>query len=626
MLDLLKKHFGYDQFRPLQGEIIEHCVAGKDALVLMPTGGGKSLCYQLPALKFPGLTVVISPLIALMKDQVDSLRANGISAAYLNSTLPFAEAMRIEDQARRGELKLLYLAPERLSAPRTQDFLKTIPISLFAVDEAHCISEWGHDFRPDYRNLKMIRDLFPAVPVLALTATANPRVRDDIRVQLKLEKGRVFQSSFNRDNLTYRILPKKKAMDQLVAELKTRPNQAIIIYCFSRKGAEKTAADLNANGFKAAAYHAGLTPTVRSKIQERFINDQVPIIAATIAFGMGIDKPDVRLVVHMDLPKSVEGYYQETGRAGRDGLASDCFLFYSAGDRWKQEFFIREMTDYREQMRARQQLEEMTRFCELTTCRRKFLLAYFGEVWPEDKCSACDVCLPARIAPSMEKTSGTASKAAKSGEEFDSELFEELRSLRRRLAEQQGVPPYVIFGDRTLQEMCRRFPQRLESMAGIFGVGREKLSKYGSEFMEVIVKYAEENNISEKEEEKQVTTTVFKPTKRALTETVLASVNLLKGRKDIEEIAAMRHLAVGTVLAHLEKAVEEGVALEVSHVVRPAEDRVKKIQEAFRSVGGYALSPIVQKLGADYSFDEVRLVRLLLRTKKPSGGSVSGSV
>ncbi len=611
MLELLKRHFGYEKFRPLQAEIIGHCMAGKDCLVLMPTGGGKSLCYQLPALKFPGLTVVISPLIALMKDQVDALRANGIPAAFINSSLTPTEIMRVEDEARRGKLKLLYLAPERLAMWSVAQFLQTLDISLFAVDEAHCISEWGHDFRPEYRNLHSLRRLSPKTPMMALTATANPRVRDDIVAQLQLGSGHIFQSSFNRANLTYRVTPKKKAFDQLLGEIRERPGESAIIYCFSRKGTEKVAADLRANGVNAAAYHAGLSAAERSRVQEGFIRDRVPVIAATIAFGMGIDKPDVRLVVHLDLPKSIEGYYQETGRAGRDGLPSDCLLFYSAGDRFKHEYFIREMGDEAEKARARRQLQDITTYAEMRGCRREYLLTYFGEEWTENNCGACDFCLPPRVRQPAKSVSDAA--------DFDGELFEELRALRRELAEQRGVPPYVIFGDKTLQEMARNFPQSLDSLANVFGVGKEKLAQYGGRFLRVICEYAESKGI----EEHVPTTTVFKskpkPTvKRAISETVFATVQLFQGKKSLEQIALQRKLAVGTVLQHLEEAQQRGMELDVSRVDFP-EGRLKTIAAAFRKAGTGMIVPVRAILGESYGYDELRLARILIKAGRNGG-------
>ncbi|MFH1620467.1 MAG: RecQ family ATP-dependent DNA helicase [Patescibacteria group bacterium] len=602
MLELLKKHFGYDAFRPLQQEIVEHCVSGADALVLMPTGGGKSLCYQLPALKLNGLTVVISPLIALMKDQVDALRVNGIVAEYLNSTLPPSEVVRVETLAKSGRLKLLYLAPERLAISGVRQFLQTLRISLFAIDEAHCISEWGHDFRPDYRNLDLLRQYFPGVPVIALTATANARVKADIVHHLKLDQGRIFQSSFNRPNLNYHVRPKKKAFDQLLREVRKRPDQAIIIYCFSRKGTEKIAADLVANGIKAAAYHAGLRPNERSRVQERFIRDQVPVIAATIAFGMGIDKPDVRLVVHMDLPKSVEGYYQETGRAGRDGLPSDCLLFYSAGDRIKHEFFIREMEDRAERECARTQLQEVMRYGELRSCRREFLLKYFGETWSGHSCDACDICVPRIESEPMGEVSI----------EFDQELFEKLRSLRRQLADSFHVPPYMIFGDKTLQEMARIYPQSTESLSRIYGVGGRKLGQYGPGFLEIIRTYSKERGLSEQNVPPAVIRR-SKPSVRALGETVQETVRLFEKKITLERIALMRRLSFGTVLQHLEKALDQGKKLDVSHVVFSTPNRLARIKEAFQKTGNDMLTPVRNLLGKEYSYDEIRVTRLLIK-------------
>lgn len=603
MLHLLKKHFGYDGFRPLQTDVIEHCLAGQDALVLMPTGGGKSLCYQLPALKFPGLTLVVSPLIALMKDQVDALRANGIPAAFMNSSLSPFEIARTETLAQRGELKLLYLAPERLAMPHVRAFLKTLPISLLAVDEAHCISEWGHDFRPDYRNLKTLRYLFPETPVMALTATANARVRNDIVVQLALQRGKIFQSSFNRPNLTYRVLQKKQAFKQLVKEIRERPGQAVIIYCFSRKGTEKVAKDLKTNGISAAAYHAGLTSDKRTRIQNDFIRDRVPVIAATIAFGMGIDKPDVRLVVHMDMPKSIEGYYQETGRAGRDGLPSDCILFYSRGDRFKHEYFIRAMESPEEKLRARLQLQEISSYAEQKVCRRKRLLEYFGEKWHEKNCGACDICLPPREVAQTERAPAS---------EFDRELFEKLRTTRRVLAEEHRVPPYIIFGDRTLQEMAHYYPQSLTSLANVFGVGKEKLTQYGEIFLGDIREYAQAKGLEERDIS-SMRTPERKPVLLAASDTVQETTRLFAEKKTVEEIAQQRSLVIGTILQHLEKALDEGEELDASHQIFPSMERFNRIAEAFKKTGNQMLAPVRTRLGASYSYDEIRLARFLLR-------------
>ena len=388
-IDILQSRFGYDSFRPLQEEVISNVLEGMDSLVLMPTGGGKSLCYQIPGLMFDGVTLVVSPLIALMKDQVDALNANGIPARFINGTLSSSEIEAVQELALRGEVKILYAAPERLAQPGFRRFLQRLRPSLIAIDEAHCISEWGHEFRPDYRNLRAVRQDFPGIPVIALTVTATERVRRDIVEQLGLEQGKVFRSSFNRPNLTYSVHPKGNYLGLMLSLLRSRRDQSSIIYCFSRRETE----ELNARGLSARPYHAGLEPEVRRQTQEDFIRDRTPIIVATIAFGMGIDKPDIRLVVHHSLPKSLEGYYQETGRAGRDGLPAECVLLYSYADRAKQDCFINQIEDDNEQENARQRLDRMAQYAELPACRRRYILEYFGERWEEDNCGGCDVCL-----------------------------------------------------------------------------------------------------------------------------------------------------------------------------------------------------------------------------------------
>ena len=393
-LDVLKTHFGYDRFLPLQEEIISNVLGGNDTLALLPTGGGKSACYQVPALCLDGLTLVVSPLIALMKDQVDGLKADGIAAEFLNSTLSLSEAARVRSQAATGELKILYVAPERLPLPEFRSFLLNLHVRLIAIDEAHCISEWGHDFRAEYRNLKALRLDFPDVPVIALTATATEQVQEDIIAQLGLQNTKTFQASFNRCNLTYTVRTKSRgAFDALVTLRRKHENGAAIIYCGSRKDTERLADDLSERGMVALPYHAGLDNSVRRTTQEKFINGEVSTVVATIAFGMGIDKPDIRLVVHYDLPKTIEGYYQETGRAGRDGLPSECVLFYSYADRRKQDYFVNQIEDQTQQETARNKLAQTIRFCELQTCRRKYLLEYFGEPTKWQNCAGCDICL-----------------------------------------------------------------------------------------------------------------------------------------------------------------------------------------------------------------------------------------
>ena len=605
---LLKAHFGYDEFRAHQEPVIANALAGRHSLVIMPTGGGKSLCYQLPALATDGLTLVVSPLIALMKDQVDGLRANGVPAACINSGLAFAEQAEARRKALAGELKLLYAAPERVNAPDFLQFLAGLRLSLIAIDEAHCISEWGHDFRPDYRKLANLRGIFPNVPVMALTATATERVRQDIVRQLRLGDCERFVSSFDRSNLTYTVKPKQRAWEDLLELLAARKGEPAIVYCFSRRETEELAERLTANGHRALAYHAGLDADARRGAQERFIDGEVPVVTATIAFGMGIDKPDVRLVVHDTLPKSIEGYYQETGRAGRDGEPSECVLFFSEGDPAKHRYFIQRMEEGDAQERASRQLREMADYARLRSCRRKHLLAYFGEAMDGDACGRCDNCLEERqeaditvIAQKMlsavirtgeqygaayvgnvllgggdkriaerghdrlsvygivsdydrsglravaeemtrngllERGEQAALKATPAGREwlrerrsliveasagafaprrapprqpalrpsapagtpgatpagspgatapeFDAALFASLRTLRRRIADEEGVPAFVVFSDATLRALAARKPSTREAMLRVSGVGPAKLSRYAEPFLQAI--------------------------------------------------------------------------------------------------------------------------------------------
>ena len=697
-------------------------VLGKDhCLVLMPTGGGKSLCYQLPALCLDGLTLVVSPLIALMKDQVDALRANGIPAAYVNSSLPASEIGSIHTAALMGRIKILYIAPERLTVPGFVSFLDSVSVSLIAIDEAHCISEWGHDFRPDYRNLKALRARFPDVPCIALTATATERVREDIVTQLEIPDGKTFLSSFNRKNLTYTVLPKSDRFGELLKLLSKHKGESAIIYCFSRKGTEELVADLADEGLNALPYHAGLDPRIRRTNQERFIRDETPIIVATIAFGMGIDKPDGRLIVHYDMPKSVEGYYQETGRAGRDGLPSDCVLFYSPGDRSKQEYWIGQMEDEEEQDRARRKLDGMVEYSELTRCRRAYLLRYFGEEFDEQNCGGCDFCLAdmeefdatvitQKILSAVIRTEerfgvshlanvlrgsrakrvietghdklsvyGIARDFSKdeitsisrqlvdegllakekgeyptlsitaSGREFlqsratlrltrkkesraerkrsvdssldyDRGLFELLRDLRRTLAEERRVAPYMVFGDVSLVQMAYFVPQSRESFSRITGVGANKLEEYGEIFVKHIREYAENHGLEEREQspEPRKSRSARRPGS-----TYSKTLGLFRQGLTIDEIATQRGLSPGTIIGHLERLATHGERIDVRRQLEPERfDRIR--QELERSETSW-LSEIRDALGDGYSYDEIRLVRLHLQ-RSPNNSRESRSM
>lgn len=709
MLNLLKTHFGYDKFLPLQEEIIRRVMSRKDAFVLMPTGGGKSLCYQLPALLLPGLTLVVSPLIALMKDQVDALKANGIAAEFINSSLTRTEISQIQARAQQGKLKIIYAAPERLILPDFQDFLQTVKVSLIAIDESHCISEWGHDFRPDYRNLIILRNTFPEVPAIALTATATPKVREDIISQLSLHRAQIFVSSFNRPNLSYAVLPRRDSYDQLVNLLKGPRNESAIIYCFSRKDTEHLAADLCAAGLKALPYHAGLESEERRINQEKFIRDEVQIIVATIAFGMGIDKPDVRLVIHHHLPKSIEGYYQETGRAGRDGLPGKCILFYAPGDAIKQQFFIKKMEDEGERENAYRKLNQMVEYCELATCRRSHLLSYFGEDYRPERCKGCDNCLsPGDEFDATIITQKVLSAIIRTGQQYgisyiidllrgeknnkiiernhdklsvhaivndfskeglrhiisqlmarrliekkgerypilelsqrardflknretihlakvksvvrfspaknaapavhDTELFERLRALRKKIADEKKVPPFVIFGDRSLLQMALYLPQREENFARINGVGQEKLRQYGQVFMEVIRAYARERHLPEKEvpggpvRQHRVTRlgSTYQETKR-----------LVLKKTSLEKMASLRGVSPGRIISHIEKLLNAGEKLDIDYL-RPAPERFDKIKAAFQESGGTVLGPVREILGGQFSIVELKIARLFL--------------
>ena len=598
--EALERWFGFPSFRPSQEAIVRDVLAGRDVFALLPTGGGKSLCYQLPAVLTAELTVVISPLIALMKDQVDALETGGIPATALNSSLGWAELRRRVDGLERGEYKLLYVAPERLTLPGFSEDLRRWGVGRFVVDEAHCISEWGHDFRPEYRRIAPLRERFPDVPFCAFTATATARVRDDVVAQLGLRRPAVHVASFDRANLTYRVLHAPRSADSLVRWLRARPDEESgIVYCGSRANSDKLAELLSSAGIPALAYHAGLESAARAQRQEAFIRDDVRVMCATIAFGMGIDKSNVRFVVHWDVPRSLEGYYQETGRAGRDGLPAECAWFFAYGDVARIERFVEEKPEG-ERAAAREQLERVKRFAYSNECRRRELLAYFGETYPHARCENCDNCLQPRraydattdaqkllsciyrvreahgygvgiahvidvlvgaktekverwyhdrlstygigkdrdrrawrhladellrlgliaqdaarhnvvsltdagkralagrtpievreaVAPLAPRRGRAAPGPAAAGEDYDRELFAALRMLRREIAVERDVPPYIVFSDAVLRAMARDVPLTPAQLRAISGVGEKKLADFGARFLAAIAAHA----------------------------------------------------------------------------------------------------------------------------------------
>ena len=502
MRKILQKYFGYSEFYPLQEGIIGDVLNCQDVLVLMPTGGGKSLCYQLPAVINDGITVVISPLISLMKDQVDDLMSIGVPAASINSTLDYNRVSKIKSELVKKHIKLLYVAPERIMIPDFFNFLQRLNISLIAVDEAHCISEWGHDFRPEYRKLNLLKTNFPATPLIALTSTAIPQVQNDIVNQLNMKNSKIYKASLNRKNLFYQIRPKKEMYHHLLQYIKSHPGDSGIIYCQSRKSVDSLSGNLQREGIRALPYHAGLPSDERAENQEKFVKDDVEIITATIAFGMGIDKPNVRYVIHCDMPKSIEGYYQETGRAGRDGIKSDCILFFSYGDKIKHEYFIKQIENEQYRQIAYKKMRQIINFCTSEKCRRKYLLDYFGEKHDVHNCCMCDVCSPVDKVEivSYPKSKVKVSKAKISFDRsgVDQKLFEILRALRKDIADKEKVPPYIVFSDVALKEMSMRYPRDIEGFKKINGVGDIKLKKYGSIFLEKIIFHCRISNIKPK--------------------------------------------------------------------------------------------------------------------------------
>lgn len=711
-LEILQQYFGYDNFRLEQANAVENVINKKDTFVLMPTGGGKSLCYQVPALVLEGTTIVISPLIALMKDQVDALRVNGISAAYINSSMSSFEQNDTLNQLKNGQLKLLYVAPEKLSADNGAflKLLNEINISLFAVDEAHCVSHWGHDFRPDYLFLNGIKNQFPNIPIIALTASADEITRKDIIKQLNIQEPLVLISSFDRANIKYFVQPKQSVLQNIIQYLNEHPNDSGIIYCLSRKGTEEMANNLRENGFNSAFYHAGISSVERAKVQEDFLKDKTRVMVATIAFGMGIDKSNVRFVMHADLPKNIESYYQETGRAGRDGLPSEAILFYSNADVIKlKRFAMIEGNEEQSDLMLRK-LKQMSDFAEMQKCRRQYLMEYFGETH-DGNCNSCDYCLSdfevwdatvdaqkllsaifrlkkrygknliidflrgsksAKITDFMRSlpTYGVGNNQDKnywqnllrqllingflseSNEEFsvlklneesneilfknkkvifkkvkehakavtvaeietdystpnidtNDELFSELRTLRREIAERENVPPYVIFSDATLLELSTYLPNSKEELSQISGFGAFKIEKYGELFLPTIINYCIVHQLSSKIiEKKPKKKREPKKTNNNTSGTFAITFELYKAGNTFEEIAKIRNLSINTIQNHLVNFVAAGniAADELMDM-----SKIEPIIEIAKTQNIPSLKAIKDELGEGFSYFEIHI-------------------
>lgn len=708
----LKHHFGYDSFRPGQRQIVEEALQNRDLLIIMPTGGGKSLCFQLPALLKPGLTVVVSPLIALMQDQVEALQANKIGATFLNSSLDWHKVRLREEAILNGKVKLLYVAPERLLSERFLPFLDLVQhqvgISAFAIDEAHCVSEWGHDFRPEYGQLRSLRQRYPGIPTLALTATATDRVRQDIIKQLALAQPSIHLASFNRQNLYYEVQPKQKQSYTQMLQLIRQAEGSGIVYCLSRRKVNEITFKLQQDGVSALPYHAGLSDEERAANQTRFIRDDVQVMVATIAFGMGINKPDVRLVVHYDLPRNLESYYQESGRAGRDGEPARCTLFFSYGDIKTIEYLIEQKPDPQEQRIAKQQLRQVIDYAEGTDCRRTIQLGYFGERFAGN-CGNCDNCRYPKpvedwtieamkflscvarckerfgISHIIEVLRGSKNQKVlqyghhnlstygigkdKSVEDWRmlgrsllhqglvdqttdgfpilklnalswevmrrqrsvsiavtaaplSEhdpwemrgtevemLFQKLRSLRKQLADEQSVPPYVVFADSTLKLMAQQQPQTLTEFAKLSGVGSHKLAQYGNMFVAEIQAYCLE--LGQTVPKEASTSIASFPS-----DTQLLTLQLHRQGLSIEEIAQKRGFSFNTINNHLSELISMNQPVDLNQLVLPV--RQQLIVQAMQAVGSASLKSIYEHLKQSYSYDEIRLVRAWWQREKRS--------
>lgn len=708
----LKQVFGYNSFRGRQESIINNILSGNNTFVIMPTGAGKSMCYQLPAICQDGMALVVSPLIALMKNQVDQLRAFGVKAYFLNSTLNKSESTKVKKEAIEGKVKLLYVAPESLTKEENIDFLKQVNLSFAAIDEAHCISEWGHDFRPEYRKIKSIIEHLGKMPIIALTATATPKVQLDIQRNLQMEAADVFKSSFNRTNLFYEVRPKQQAKKQLVRIIREHKGQSGIVYCLSRKKVEELAAFLRLNDINAAPYHAGIDSNMRMKNQDDFLNEEVDVIVATIAFGMGIDKPDVRFVIHYDVPKSIEGYYQETGRAGRDGLEGRCVMFYSYNDIIKLEKFNKDKP-VTERENAKILLEEMASYAESSVCRRKQLLHYFGEEFDAEGCdNGCDNCkhpkekfegkdfvmtvlkavkdtgerftLPhiASVILGLENQytksysqhdldvfgSGSSEteffwrsvirqtllfqyllkdidnvgvlKLSSKGHEFinkqhsvelskdqeiiiegheeedgekeavntksyDAVLYDLLKGLRKKIAKEKGVPPYVVFQDPSLEEIATVYPTNRDELAQVNGVGMGKVSKFGKPFLELINKYVTDNDIITAGD-------VTVKSAGARSKNKIFIIQQVDMKIDVDEIAESLGIKYEDVISEMENICYSGTKLNLDYYINQLmdKDRQADVYDYFLNAESDSMNEALEEIDEDVSEDEIRLMRI----------------
>ena len=691
---LLKKYFGYDKFRRGQAAVIEHVMNGKHTAAIMPTGGGKSICYQIPALMLPGVTLVISPLISLMKDQVDALLQNGIEATFLNSTLNFKETEERMDLVQRGECKLVYIAPERLGNPSFIDWLKKLDVSLAAIDEAHCISQWGHDFRPSYLNLKPVIDSLPSHPaVLALTATATPAVKEDICRTLGIQGENVISTGFARENLFFSVMKDENRDVYIRDYLMRNKEESGIIYASTRKEVDRIYQKLTKAGFSAGRYHAGMSEAERTSQQDAFLLDQTLIMVATNAFGMGIDKSNVRYVIHYQVPKNMESYYQEAGRAGRDGLDSECILFYSPQDVRVQRFLIEQSVPAERQSQEINRLYNMKDYCFTEGCLQAFILEYFGEQEPE-KCGRCSNCLDERVSADVTREaqmvlsclvrmgerfgktvvaqvlSGSKNKKiegfgfhqlstygimknqsvrqitdfidfltarqymdlsdgqfpvlklTEAGKEVlmgrekvmrketvrasvhapDSELFQELRELRKQIAGEENVPPFIIFSDAVLKEMASLLPETKEALLAVKGVGSQKEEKYGSRFLTVIAAYKKNHPSNPGEQKKSRTQNQGSRSQ----DSHLESYKLFSEGHSVNEIAAARGLSPTSIENHLSRCASEGMDLDMGRIV--TDEQRSSILEAAARIGAERLKPLKESLPEDISYFMIKAV------------------